>query len=97
MCRRSELLRDILGNPFRPVAVDPVWLTWSDASGAKLAQGAYEGRELPSDYLDASRHGVLADALEEAGCSDPDILGFLRGPGPHVWGCWAIDLLTGRE
>jgi hypothetical protein len=40
---------------------------------------------------------VLADALEEAGCTDADILSHLRGPGPHVRGCWVVDLLLGKE
>ena len=39
---------------------------------------------------------ILADALEEAGCDDPDILSHLRGPGPHVRGCWALDLVLGK-
>jgi len=39
---------------------------------------------------------VLADALEEAGCTDADLLGHLRGPGPHVRGCWVLDLLLGK-
>jgi hypothetical protein len=46
--------------------------------------------------LDTVRLAVLADALEEAGCADPDLLGHLRGPGPHVRGCWAVDLLLGK-
>ena len=40
---------------------------------------------------------VLADALEEAGCSDDELLGHLRGPGPHVRGCWALDLILGKQ
>jgi hypothetical protein len=40
---------------------------------------------------------VLADALEEAGCGDEEILGHLRGPGPHVRACWVLDLLLGRR
>jgi hypothetical protein len=39
---------------------------------------------------------VLADMLEEAGCSDPQLLGHLRSPGPHVRGCFAVDALLGR-
>jgi hypothetical protein len=39
---------------------------------------------------------VLADALTEAGCADADLLGHLRSPGPHVRGCWAVDLLLGK-
>jgi hypothetical protein len=40
---------------------------------------------------------VLADALEDAGCGDAELLGHLRGPGPHARGCFALDLLTGKE
>ena len=50
-----------------------------------------------SGHLDLALLGVLAKALEEAGCQDQDILGHLRGPGPHVRGCFALDLILGRE
>jgi hypothetical protein len=88
------LIRDIVGNPFRPVTVSRARRT---RQLVLLAQAAYEHRELPSGTLDGARLAVLADALEEAGCPDQDILGHLRGPGPHVRGCWALDLLLGKE
>jgi hypothetical protein len=91
------ILRDVFGNPFRPVAVDPAWLTWNDGTVRRLAEAAYEERVLPDGTLDAARLAVLADALEEAGCGDAELLGHLRGPGPHYAGCWAVDLLSGRE
>jgi hypothetical protein len=53
--------------------------------------------QLPAGQLDPTRLAVLADAVEEAGCTDADLLGHLRGPGPHVRGCWAVDLLLGKE
>src|SRR5262245_45027216 len=87
------LLRDIFGNPFHPVIRNPTWLMPSIVS---LAQAAYEERSLPSGHLDPDRLAVLADALEEAGCTDPALLGHLRGPGSHVRGCWAVDLVLGR-
>jgi hypothetical protein len=62
-----------------------------------LAQALYEERELPSGHLDAARLAVLADMLEEAGCANPRLLGHLRGPGPHVRGCWAVDLVLGQS
>ena len=65
--------------------------------GGRLAQAAYDQRELPSGTLDTARFVVLADGLEEVGCADADILGHLRGPGPHVRGCWALDLLLGKQ
>jgi hypothetical protein len=61
-----------------------------------LAHPLCDERELPSGHLDAVRLAVMADMLEEAGCSDPDLLGHLRGPGPHVRGCFAVDLLLGK-
>jgi hypothetical protein len=90
----ARLLRDIFGNPFRAVAVNPTWLTPTVTS---LATAAYEERSLPSGELDAARLAILADALEEAGCSDTTILDHLRSTGPHVRGCWSVDLLLGRE
>ena len=62
-----------------------------------LARAAYEERELPSGHLDNARLGVLSDALEEAGCTDEALLGHLRGAGPHVRGCWALDLVLAKE
>jgi hypothetical protein len=91
------LLRDVFGPlPFRPVSIDPAWLAWHGGAIKALAQSLYEERELPSGHLDAARLGVLADMLEEAGCCDAELLGHLRGPGPHVRGCFAVDLLLGK-
>jgi hypothetical protein len=84
------LLRDIFGKPCRPVAADAAWLTWNGGTVIKLAQAIYDDRAF-------DRLPVLADALEEAGCSDPEILGHCRGPGPHVRGCWVVDLLLAKE
>ena len=87
----AGLLRDLFGNPFRPpAAVDPAWLRWNGGTVPRLARSAYEERAF-------DRLPILADALEEAGCADPAILGHLRGPGPHARGCWAVDALLGRE
>ncbi len=92
--RHCLLARDIFGNPFRPVAVGPACLT---PQVAALARAAYVQRELPAGSLDGTRLAVLADALEEAGCTEEALLGHLRGPGPHVRGCWAVDLLLGKS
>ena len=62
-----------------------------------LANAAYDERELPSGHLDPARLAVLSDALEEAGCADADLLAHLRSPGPHVRGCWALDLVLGKS
>src|SRR5262249_11883768 len=72
------LLRDIFGNPFHVVSVAPSWLRWNDAVIVRLAQAAYNERILPTGTLDNARLAVLADALEEAGCTDAQILGHLR-------------------
>jgi hypothetical protein len=93
-----DLLRDLFGNPFRPSPrLGSAWLAWNGGTVPRMAQAIYEDRILPSGELDRRRLAVLADALEDAGCSDPDLLGHLRGPGPHVRGCWAVDLLLGKE
>jgi hypothetical protein len=79
------------------VTIAPTLLTWRDATIPKLAQAAYDDRELPSGHLDTKRLAILADALEEAGCTNEDVLAHLRGPGPHVRGCWVVDLLLAKE
>jgi hypothetical protein len=90
---QAALVRDIFGSPSRPVAVDAARLTPTVTS---LATAAYEERALPSGALDTARLAILADALEEAGCTSDDILNHLRGKGPHVRGCWALDVLLCR-
>ena len=87
---QAPLVRDLFGSPFRHAPLDPAWLAWQDRTILKLAQAVYEGRAF-------DRLPVLADALEEAGCTNTDILNHLRGPGPHVRGCWPLDLLLGKE
>jgi hypothetical protein len=82
-----RLTRDVFGNPFRPVTFDPTWRT-ADALG--LARAAYEDRAF-------ERLPMLADALMDAGCADEDILSHCRGGGPHVRGCWVVDLVLGKE
>jgi hypothetical protein len=84
---REKLLRDIFGNPFRPVAFDPAWRTSTVLS---LASQMYESR-------DFGAMPILADALQDAGCDNEDVLGHCRGPGPHVRGCWVVDLVLGKE
>ena len=94
MMVQCDVLWGILGNPFRPVPLHRSWLTPDVLS---LARAAYDQRTLPAGTLEPARLALLADALEEAGCADPQLLGHLRGPGPHVRGCWAVDLLLGRQ
>jgi hypothetical protein len=84
-----QLMRCIFGNPFRSVASFPSWLTWHDGTVTKLAEAIYEERAF-------DRLPILADALEEAGCDNADILKHCRSEGPHVRGCWALDAVLGR-
>jgi hypothetical protein len=78
-----ELLREVVGNPFRHAPFDAGWRT--------------ETVRLLSDGIHADqafdRLPILADALEEAGCDNAEMLAHCRGPGPHVRGCWALDLV----
>jgi hypothetical protein len=88
--RQAALLKDLFGNPFRPVVIEPGWLTWDRGTVAKMARAIYEEyrfHDLP----------ILGDALEEAGCHDPRILDHCRRPGEHARGCWLIDCLLGKE
>lgn len=94
---QCQLIRDIMGNPFRFATINPACLTWNDAAVVRLAQVAYDERQLPEGTLDNSRLAILADALEEAGCTDAEILDHFRSPGPHVRGCWAVDLCLGKS
>jgi hypothetical protein len=89
-CDRGEqarLLRDIFGNPFRPVPFSPSWRTDTAVS---LARQMYPAREF-------SAMPILADALQDAGCDNDDVLNHCRGPGPHVRGCWVVDSVLGKE
>jgi hypothetical protein len=87
---QADLVRDVFGPlPFREVAVAPPWLTWNAGAVPRLAQAIYEERAF-------DRLPILADALEEAGGTDAALLGHCRAPGPHVRGCWVIDLLLGK-
>jgi hypothetical protein len=88
------VILDVFGNPFHPVAINPAWRT---PAVLALAQAAYDNRTLPAGTLEPDRLAVLADALEEAGCTNADILGHLRGPGPHVRGCFVIDTLLDKS
>jgi hypothetical protein len=80
------LLHDIFGNPFRPVTINPSWLT---STVLALTTGIYEEKAF-------DRMPILADALQDAGCDNEAILQHCRGPGPHVRGCFLIDLVLGK-
>ncbi len=90
--RRNQvaLLRDILGNPFRPLPFDRAWLHWNDQCVVRLARSIYDSHtfgDLP----------ILADALAEAGCTQESILEHCRAPGLHARGCWVVDGILGYD
>jgi hypothetical protein len=84
-------LRDLVGNPFRPLPpLDPAVLAHNGGAARRLAESIYTARrfeDLP----------ILADLLEEAGLTDAALLGHLRGPGPHALGCHALDAELGKS
>lgn len=84
---QCDILRDIIGNPFRPIAIAPDWPT---STVLALAQGIYEEHAF-------DRMPILADALQDAGCDNAAVLDHCRGPGPHVRGCWVVDMLLGKS
>lgn len=88
--RQVAILRDIVGNPFHPVFIDPSWMAWNDGTVVRMAQSIYYERHL--DLLP-----IVADALEESGCADQDILTHCRGTDLHVRGCWVLDLILGKK
>jgi hypothetical protein len=94
---QADLIRELFGDTRRPASLPSAYLSWSDSISVKLAVAIYEDRALPEGTLDSSRLPILADALEEAGCEDEQLLTHLRSPGPHVRGCWALDLILGKE
>jgi hypothetical protein len=83
----ARLVRDIFGNPFRPVPFSPSWCTNTVRAVAQQMYDLRDFRGMP----------ILADALQDAECDNEDILDHCRGPGPHVRGCWVVDLVLGKE
>jgi hypothetical protein len=88
--RQADVLREMFGNPFRPVSLNPDWLRWNDACVRRLAEVFYRERR----FADLP---ILADALEDAGCSQHSLLAHCRTQEGHEAGCWALDLLPARE
>jgi hypothetical protein len=82
-----NLLREIFGNPFQKPRFNKKWRTDTVVT---LARQMYEAR-------DFSAMPILADALQDADCQNEDILNHCRGGGPHVRGCWVVDLVLGKE
>jgi hypothetical protein len=84
------LVREIFCNPLRPLSAHPSWLRWNGGAVASMAQTIYDDRAF-------ERMPILADALEDAGCTEAAIIDHCRGPGPHVRGCWVVDLLLQKQ
>ena len=93
----AHYLCDIFGFVFHQATLSPALLTWHEGVVMRLAQAAYYERSLPDGTLDSARLAILADALQEAGCTDEEILAHLLSPGPHVRGCWALDCILGKS
>jgi hypothetical protein len=85
-----SVLGDLFGNPFRPIAISPAWLAWHHRTIPRLAQAIYDDRAF-------DRMPVLADALEEAGCADVEMLGHCRGLEPHFRGCFLLDAILTKK
>ena len=83
----AYVVREIVSNPFRPVTFLPEWRT---STILALATGIYEEKAF-------DRMPILADALQDANCDNDEILNHCRGPGPHVRGCFLIDLILGKQ
>lgn len=82
----ADWLRDIVGNPFQSKSLNPTWLTPTVTAIVQTISTDRTYRDLP----------ILADALEEAGCDDRELLDHLRSSGPHLLGCWALDLILNK-
>jgi hypothetical protein len=82
-----KLIRCMFGNPFRAVPFHPEWRTQTVLILARQM----------SDSRDFSAMPILADALQDAGCDDTDVLTHCRESGAHVRGCWVVDLLLDKS
>ena len=88
--KQADIVREIILHPDRPSpTVKPSWLAWNNGAIRKMVPSIYDARAF-------DRLPLLADALEDAGCTDADILAHCRGGGEHVRGCWVVDLLLGK-
>jgi hypothetical protein len=92
---QGSALRDIFGNPFQPFAVPADWHGWNNGTIPALARAAYEHCFLSKGAQASDWLAVLADALEEVGCTDAAVLGHLRRPAAHFRGCHVLDALLG--
>jgi len=87
---QAALLRDLFGQLYHSFTADPAWLAWNGGTVVRVAEAVYRQREW-------DRLPILADALEEAGCDDADLLDHCRSAGEHARGCWALDVLLTKS
>jgi hypothetical protein len=87
MSFQAALFRDVFGNPFRPTTISDAWKTRPVLDLARQMYGSRDFSAMP----------ILADALQDAGCEDQDVLTHCRSGGPHVRGCWVVDLILGKQ
>jgi hypothetical protein len=94
----SWIVRDIFGDSFRLAPpVPPAVLAWNGDTVRRIAQVIYEEPRMPEGTLDNARLAILADALLVAGCDNEELIQHCRSEGPHVRGCWALDLILGKS
>jgi hypothetical protein len=87
---RCSMIREVLGNPYQRISLNPRWLNWSNKTVLRIARSLYDTRNFDG-------MPVLADTLMEAGCGNRDILEHCRQEGGHVLGCWVLDRILGKD
>ena len=87
--RASDLVREVFANPFRPLVIEPEWLACNHGAVKHIA----EQIAATGNFADMP---ILADALEDAGCCDEELLRHCREERTHIRGCWALDAVLGR-
>lgn len=98
LAAQAVLLRDIVGKRIHSVqCLDPAILIWRDGTIRRLAQAINDERRMPAGTLNNSHLAILADALLDAGCDNEELIQHCRSAGPHVRGCWCVDLILAKE
>ena len=96
----ADLFREIFGNPFQERTIVPEWMANGGGSVPRWATRVSETAKALADGIQTNqafeRLPILADALEESGCTDTELLAHMREPGRHVRGCWALELVLGK-
>lgn len=82
----AAVLRDLVPNPFLSLEWKPDWFT---STVRDLARTIYDTREFTA-------MPILADAMQDAGCDDEQILTHCRANKPHARGCWVVDTILGK-